>query len=255
MPRGIPAQPKLPATCPPVLHQLIKQEGSRVAVARKLKAGTNTINELVNGKKKLTDTMRLRIEAALKDAPHVGGDALPPKEAEPPPIVVPPWDKKMGTVKITKTDGSKQTFKVPAPIALLFERHDNVKNEVGRALGYSGWNPVNDQITKGKYVEKLHARAYAALNGLPIPGVANRRNGDGEQSIPDGFTLSIAICLVTLSEFERLEEIAEVLGGSMVFKMSAGATGWIVIYKMSARARLEQFKRLGRRDAKRIVCP
>ncbi len=242
-------------TCPPDLFKMIETEGSFVKAAKAAGMGANTIASIAKGKLDVSPVVQRRIDAyhAKHGGPITADKPTLAEADEPPPVIIPKWDKKMETVKITKADGSKQTFKMPALIARLFERHDNVKNEVGRALGYSGWNTVNDQITKGKYEEKLHARAYCAVNNYPVPGVVSRSGG--EMEIPDGFTLGIAICLVTLSEYERLEEIAEIFNGSLVFKMAAGVTGWIVIYRMSARDKLEKFKRLARRDAKRIVCP
>jgi len=57
-----------------------------------------------------------------------------------------------------------------------------------------------------------------------------------------------------LADYERLEDMATILSGTLVTKMSAGNV-WIVIYKFSSRDKQEKFAKLARRDAKKIVCP
>jgi hypothetical protein len=238
-------------TSPPDLYTLIEREGSIANAARASGIAKYTIAQVAKGTWPLRQKVKVKLDAYIAGTPHTKMTAEPKPTPTPPPVI-PPWDKKMETVKITKADGSKQSFKMPSLIARLFEMHGNVKGAVAKSMGWSGWNPVNDAITAGKYEAKIHARAYCAVNGLPIP---NGKNTTDEYEKPDAFTLGLAICLVTLSDYEALEELAEVMGCVLVFKMSAGNAGWVVIYRNPHKDKLEKFKRLGKRDAKKIVCP
>lgn len=241
-------------TCPPELYKIIEREGSIAAAGRATGLAKYTIAQVGKGVWKLSRKMRDKIDAYLEHGPRAARtttEKKPMTEAKPEPVTIPPWDKKMVTHKYANKAGKKTTLKLPALMAELFTRHDNVKNSVGRALGFSGYSGVETSLADGKYESKLHARAYCAVNGLPLPNGKSNSEDDAR----DGWTLGLAICLVGMNEFEHVEEIAEIMGGALVFKMTAGNAGWWAIYRISHREKLEKFKRLASRDAKKIVCP
>ena len=238
------------ATCPPDLFKALNQAGDMTKLSKASGISVYPIKQSARGITKLNPHYQAQLDAYLRGEPMQQKETTSPF-APPPPVVTPPWDKKIVAIKFTNaTTGKKTTLKLPTLIAQLFERHHNVKNEVGRAMGYGGWNTVENNLAKN-YERKLHARAYAAVNGLPLPS----NGGATSESVQDAYTLGLAICLVGMSEFERLEEIAEIFGGVLVFRMTAGSTGWWAIYRISQRDKLEKFKRLASRDAKKIVCP
>ncbi len=238
----------------PELGNALAQAGSIIALSEATGISTYAIQQAGKGIKPLDTKNQTKLDA------YLNGEPMPQKSNTNPfekpkeqPVTIPVWDKKMETVKfLNKTTGKKENIKMPALIAELFSRHGNVKNNVGRALGFSGYSGVDTALQNGKYESRLHARAYAAVNGLPLP-----TNGHGkiEEDVRDAFTLGIAICLVALSDFERREEIAEIMGGALIFKRTAGNTGWWAIYRIAPKDKLEKFKRLASRDAKKIVCP
>lgn len=240
---------KSKATAAPDLHGALIQAGDMKQLSDATGISRYSIQQAARGVKELDTKNQAKLDAYLKGEPIPKGNTNP--FTPPAPVAIPPWDKKMVSIKIVnKTSGKKQTLKLPALIARLFEMHGNVKNDVGRAMGYSGWNTVQGALDGGKYEARIHPRAYAAVNGLPLP------NGKGHsESVQDNYTLGLAICLVGMNEFEHLEEIAEIMGGTLVFKMTAGNAGWWAIYRIAHRDKLEKFKRLASRDAKKIVCP
>ena len=254
-------------TCPPDLYKIIEKEGGGAKAA----LATGMSNYTISQTAKKIWPVREKVQAKI-DAYHRGekptkgrlnakaskteteesmSENRNPFEAKP-PIVIPPWDKKTESFKIVKRDGSKETLKVPTLIGKLFEIHGGVKNAVGRALGYASWNTPENLIASDKYEAKLHARAFCAVNGLPLPG---NGNGGGDVEERDKFKLGLALCMIGLNDFDRLEDLAEAFGCTREFKMTAGSTGWWVIYHNSNKEKLEKFKRLAKRDAKKIVCP
>lgn len=165
------------------------------------------------------------------------------------PQPIPDWDGKRVNVKSFGYAGKPITVKsVPSSLAELFEKVGGRKGEVARALGYSGWNPVEAGFKKDEnYRRKWHPLVIKALRG-EIPG----RGADMGQ-VPDTFKTGFAITLTGLGQFDRVEEIADVIGGQRVFQKNTKA-GLIIIYKFLQRERTEKFKRLASRDAE-IVCP
>ena len=250
MPKGIPKDIKISPKCPPLLRQLILQHGSRVGAAHASKTGTTTIARIADGTIEMSDAQRFRIEAALNSGPSpITTEKRTMAEVEKPPVVIPPWNKKMGTYKFKNPKGKTVTLKLPADLVQLVKISGNNLNGAARSIGFSGWNTVGNNL-EGKYAEKVHPRVYAALNGLPLP--MNGHGGAvGEE---DHYTLGIAVCIISLADYERLEDMATILSGTLVTKMSAGNV-WIVIYKFSSRDKQEKFAKLARRDAKKIVCP
>jgi len=69
----------------------------------------------------------------------------------------------------------------------------------------------------------------------------------------DKYTLGLAICLFSAPAFDRINDIADILNGRLVFKKST-KSGWLVIYKLG-KEDLHKFKKLALRDANEIVCP
>jgi hypothetical protein len=222
------------------------------ATALTLKTGAAFLRDIARGQKTLTEGMKARIEAALANAPSpITTEKRIMAEVEKPPVITPPWNKKMGTYKYKNPKGKAVSMKAPADLVQLIKMSGNNLNGAARSIGFSGWNTVGNNLEPDKYITKIHPRVHAALNGLPIPGNGPSEEGSGEE---DHFTQGIAICIISLSEYDRIADMAEIIGGTLITKMSAGSV-WIVIYKISGREKLEKFKKLARRDAKKIVCP
>ena len=240
-------------TCPPDIFGIILAEGGMKQAARAIGVAASTIRGYATGKTIVKSDVQAKINSFLKE--HPSAAPTPAPEPEPAPEI-PDWNGKITNYVFKKGNGEKASFKkIPIELVELLKRHNHNLSAAAKSIGYSGWGPIWASVEKKNYGDKFHRRVYSALHGLPLPNGNGRTAKEILAEQPDHFTLGLAICLVALSEYERLEDLAEVLGGHEVFKMTAGSAGWLVVYRIKDRDKLEKFKRLGRRDAKKIACP
>lgn len=235
-----------PAGCPPILAALIRQEGGVKQAATKAGVNKGTLFAALQAKRPLSDLVKSKIEAALKPSREEAAQITP----DIPPFV--PWSgKKVSAKVIGKGGGGKvETLKnVPEPIALLIAKFGSSRAKASAAMGFSGAGWLKSILDGERdFNEKMQVKVHAALHDLKIVS-----DDLGDQY--DKYALKIAVCLLSSSEFARVDEIAtDIFKGELVFKKSTGA-GWIAIYKMTDRAELEKFKRVVKRDCKEIVCP
>lgn len=236
--------------CPPALAALIGQKGNVKAAGKALNFGLAPLRQMATGKRDIPASLLDKIKLLIGDD---GSPSDPPEQGAPffdkAKLEIPEWDGKTTTHKITKKDGSKITVKgLPVELVEVLARNQGSMTKAAKAIGLSGWAPIQMAIEEDRWGKKLHAKAWCYLNGLPIPN-GKRVDADG-----DAHSLGIVVAQVPASNFERLEELAEVLKGGVAWKMTTGA-GYVVIYKMPNRDDREKFKRLAARDAKNIACP
>lgn len=240
-----------PSSCPPLLAQLVEQEGGMIAAAKKTGVHCDGLRKIANGERELTLAMETKLKAALNGPVRVAGPALNAKpEPELPKMKL--WDGKRADVIVAAKSGKTEKYKkVPVPLVNLLKKFGGSRIRAAEAMGFNSVATVTNVLRgEAQFGERLQEKVHRAMHGLP-PASSN----NDAFTAQDTFSRGIAICVISIVQYERLEDLAEVMGGTVVFKKSYGATGWIVIYAMSSRDKLQTFKRLAARDAKDIVCP
>lgn len=243
------------AKCPSVLKQLVEREGNFVRAAEKAGLSKYTLREIGNGSRAMTKEVEAKVTAALENKPNGKHQEPPPMNTQAAqsyegPKSYPEWDGKRRNAKTFSAGGSETITKnLPGPLADLFDKIGGRKVNVARAVGYSGWSAVEPYIANDKkYRTRLHAKVMAALAGdLPLAPPEPTQE-------PDTYKLDLAIVILSLSEYERVDEMANILGGTRLFRKSTKA-GWLLLFKFPTREKTEQFKRLAKRDTHEIVCP
>jgi hypothetical protein len=233
--------------CPPRLKELIEREGNTAAAADLMKVSKFSLRDIAKGKRPMASWVAEKVEAALSGATQQQGTGM---ETDNAPKTYPDWNGKRRNVKTMGVGGKVTNTKaVPEPLADLIEKFEGAKAATARALGYSGWGPIQAAYEDSeKYKLKLHVKVLKVLAG-EVPTI-----GPATEQTPDTWKLGLAIVLLSLSEYDRIDEMANILGGQRIFRKGTKA-GWLLIYKFPHKEKTEQFKRLAMRDASEIVCP
>lgn len=240
----------IPNRCPPLLAQIVKKHGSKVATRNLLGIGQTTFNHMIDGKVPVPAATIIKIKADLGHS-VIGA----PLEPEAPKSTVPaapefvPWDgKEKITVSLKPKAGQKTGRKVsvPKPLGLLIQKFPNL-SAVAQSMGHTSGALTGMLDDPTRFNDKWQRKVHAALHGLtPTSGTSM-----GEEY--DKYALDIAICFVRGANIDRIADIAEILFAKMVFRKST-KEGWLLIYSMATED-LRKFKRLALRDASEIVCP
>lgn len=231
-----------PATCPQVFADFIRLVGSKEATKKVLHIGDTTMNGIVKGKKDVPPHV---LEAMKEYQSKKDGSAAPaaPKAAE-----FVPWDGTKKSYTIPKRGKTKKARKVSAPsmIVDLIEMTGGV-TQAARAMGQA---PATLQVViDGKYPfdEKRQRRVFAALHGSPPTGL----NGSGDE--PDQYLLNEAFVQLKAANFDRVNDVAELLNGRIIFKTNT-PVGWLLVYRMKGEDAMK-FKRIVARDCIKVTCP
>lgn len=238
----------IPATCPPLLADLMRHLGTKRATIELLGVGNGYFYRVMGGTQKMPAEWIIKAKAALGQ-PVIGI----PHEEPPPDHQIPdfvPWDGKLVTVMVRGVPGTKpKPLKgVPEPLAKLIDKLNGSRtgaaNAMGRTAGY-----LSPFLTdpKNKFGEKAQRAVHQALHDVP----PQDKHSMGEDY--DKYSLGLAIVMTSATSFDRIQELAEVLNGRLVFRKNT-KTGWLILYKMAIDD-LPRFKRLALRDANEIVCP
>ena len=242
--------------CPPELAELINRHGNVANAAKATGLSKWTMRDIGGGRKPFTEKFKAKVLEAL--ATKTNGASHP----NPPPVIatspfaplgaVPEWDGARRSVKYKAQKGKIKTERnLPSPVADLLEMHHGMKAQTARAAGYSGWGGMALHFKPdAKYRKNLHQRVMKALRG-DAPTTTPTATADQG---PDEYRTGFAIVILSLKDYERIDEMAAIIGGHRIFRKSTKA-GWVVFYKFAHRDKTEQFKRLATRDASEIVCP
>jgi hypothetical protein len=239
----------LPETCPALIGQLLRAVRTRTAAAKILGTSDTTLRAVIDGSKEMPVQWIVRAKAEL--GMPVIGDAESEPQAAPSPAGPPfvPWNGKKVTVKIPGRNGGKPRFHkgVPEPLAKLIEKYGGNISQAAAACGHTSGaiNPIFQDSKKFK--EPWQRKVFNALNGIPQQ---ERMSEDF-----DKYTLGLAIVMIggSAQNFDRINDIADILNGRLVFRKNT-KTGWLIIYRIATED-LPRFKKLAIRDANEIVCP
>lgn len=249
------AQADLPNTCPIEIVDLIKAVGSKAKAQKVLRAGWEPFRDVVAGTKpmpadwqdKITRFFVERAGVSPNDAvvAHVN-DAPAPVQAGVPFV---PWDGAVHAVTFPAARGQKKRVakKCPVPIYELLSKHGMNISAACRDLGVSTGS-LNPIIWATKpFADKLQRRVHAALHGTPEGA------GVDDTDEPDRYTLDLAFVQLKATNYDRVNEVAELLNGRRVFRLHTPA-GWLLVYRFKAED-ARKFKRIALRDCQKIVCP
>lgn len=244
----------IPESCPPLLADILREKQSKQAVRAIVKCGEKTMNGVIAGEHPMPTDWEVKIKAELGQQviPLLEASRAAPQasaEASAPDFVV--WDgKTKGTVEIAawgKAKGRK-IKNVPQPIVDLIAKYGKVA-AAAQAMGMTGGALMNWMDQQKPFTHERQQRVYAAMHGMPSSGGANELG----QSL-DKYALGLAICMLKAPAYDRVNEIAAILNGRLVFRKNTSG-GWIIIYRMAQAEDLMRFKKLAMRDASEIVCP
>jgi len=238
----------IPENCPPILAELIRFCGNKKAATKALQCSESLFYKVTKGEKPMPPAWEPRAQAAM-GKPVEGASyqaEAPPAGPTIPPFV--PWDgKDMRTILAGARPGQKpRKYKLPTPLADLLERHKGNITAMAVSMGLNAGSlsgVINGQTGFSALNQR---RVHAALHGSePIarPSIEDF----------DKYTLNMAICILKASNFDRVNDIADILNGRTIFKMNT-KDGWLVIYRIGADDLLK-FKRLASRDCVKIACP
>lgn len=243
---------------PPVLAALIAQQGNVKRISEKLHYSIAILRQMAHGERPIPADLEQQMEDLLKaDGGKVSVKSEPPAE----PLPITDWDGKRRDMKVAGFRGEKPVIlkKMPGPLADLAEKlHKDMgqlptKSDVMRALGFSNFASVTNQSDDKKYPKRLHNRVIRALRGeVPLGSPAEVASTSGGV---DTFKLKCAIVFTPPTNYDRLEEIAGIIGGTRSYRRQTKSSGLILIYRFKTAGKVGQFKRLALRDATEIVCP
>lgn len=243
-----PATLALPETCPPLLAELIRFCGSKAKAARTLGTSEGTLYGVISGKP-MPSAWVVRAKAQLGQ-PVIGAPSpanAPEGDEQTAPFVL--WDgKSKGNFK-TRAHGkspSRTIKNVPQPILDLLAKHGGVVQRASSAAGITG-NTIFKWMEGMAFTEDRQRVIHNAMHGKPT-GMTNTMGEDY-----DKYTLGIAICMLKGSSFDRINDIADILNGKLIFRKNT-KEGWIIMYKLAIDD-LAKFKKLAMRDANEIICP
>jgi len=242
---------ELPETCPLPLAELINAAGGREAAGKIVRAGGNTLSQVIRGERPMLPEWGQRIEEYFAGVKNEGGDGGSQPEgislealAASPEFV--PWDGTRRTVTPIAKKGSKSkpVKNVPTPLADLIEKHKGNLTAAAKAMGYQALTSIYP-VLKGtrKFDEKQQRRVYEALHGNAA--VFGRE--------PDRYSLDMAIVQLQAKNYDRVNDIAGLLNGRIIFRMNT-SSGWLIIYRLKSED-ARKFKRIALRDSQKIVCP
>jgi hypothetical protein len=242
------AMTETPSECPPLLAEAIRKIGNKEATMRELHVSKGIFYDIMTGKREMPPAWIIKLKATLGQS--VIGTQI--NSTEPPPLVIPPfkpWDgKKKVNIKVRIYGGGSKVMKgVPEPLAKLVEKFDGNRSAASHAMGRSGNYITTFMVDPKKFIERAQLAVHAAMHGAP-PLVRNSLSEDF-----DKYTLGLAIVLIGPTGFDRINDLAEILNGRLVFRKNT-KSGWLVIYKFATED-LPKFKKLAMRDANEIVCP
>lgn len=236
---------------PAHFRKLVEQERTVKAAAEKAGIHPNSFSSMLTGKVTITEESNRKVLAALgppqDETPMDQASQSERQQPALPPLE--PWDGKKVSIRMLGKNGKTKTLKnIPEPLAKLIEKNGGSRPRTCQAMGYKSATAINCLLNGEVAFSELYQRkVHAALHGV-IPAEKE------SVAAPDMFSLGLAIVLLNLSQFERIEAIAEILNGKQLFR-KATKVGWIVIYRFQNRSNNEKFKKLALRDAQEIVCP
>lgn len=242
---------------PPIMAALIAQQGNIKRISTKLHYSVAILRQMGRGERPIPADLEKQMEDLLK----ADGGKVPEKTAAPATLPITDWDGKRRDMKVAGRKGEKPVTlkKMPGPLADLAEKLAKdqgelpTKSDIMRALGFANFSSVTSQSTDKKYPARLHEKVIRALRGEVPLGSAEHiaANAGGA----DTFRLKIAITFAPPTNYDRLEEIAAIIGGQRSFRRQTKSSGLILIYRFKTAGKVGQFKRLALRDATEIICP
>lgn len=242
-----PANP-LPEKCPPLLAQLIEFTGTKKQAIRVLGTSDGTFYPVINGSKEMPPAWIIKAKAAMGQP--VIGPAAPAESDAPdvPPFAL--WDGKASdTIDIAGRGGQKgrKVKNVPEPLARLFAKGGGNMTTTSRMVSSSPNTVLKLMEDPKGFTERWQRKVHDALHNV-APAFSASMGIDA-----DKFTLDLAIVTTKGVNFDRINDIADLLNARLIFRKNTGA-GWLLIYKM-ATPDLPKFKKIAMRDATEIVCP
>lgn len=242
---------------PPILAALVKQQGNFKRISEKVNYSVGILRQMARGERPLPPELEIKMKALLAAD---GGEVKDEAASSSALLPITAWDGKRRDAKLRPIKGKPTILKkIPAPLADLVDKLTKNKGEpvsqmdVARAIGMSGFNSIATHSKKdAAYNKNLHNKVIAALRGDVLPGSAAEVAGNSGGV--DTFKLRIAIVFTNAANYDRIAEIADVIGGRRSFRRNT-KTALIVIYSFKSAGKTGQFKRLALRDATEIVCP
>jgi hypothetical protein len=245
------------AQAPPVLAALVNQQGNLKRLSEKLNYSVAILRQMTNGERPIPPDLEAKMQALLV----ADGGPVPNSDGSTSsPLPITTWDGTRRDATLRPIRGKPTILKkIPRPLADLVDKLTKAKGEpisqmdLARAVGLSGFNMVAAHAKKdAAYNKNLHTKVIAALRGDIMPGsaadVALTSGG------VDTFKLRLAIVFTNAANYDRVTEIADVIGGKRSFRRNT-KTSLIVIYSFKSAGKCGQFKRLALRDATEIICP
>jgi hypothetical protein len=159
-----------------------------------------------------------------------------------------PWDgtKKPWTRPARANIKAKKFNSVPSMVVDLVLKHDGNVSAAGRACGVTG-NTIMSLIEGvTAFDDKRQRIVFEGLHGIRPP---RAKEPEGY----DEYRKGMAICVIPAKNFDRVRDVADLLKGSIMFKLSTTA-GWLVIYELTPQA-ARNFKRIAARDCTKLFCP
>lgn len=214
---------------PKIVHDLVaKFGGNRIEAAKATGIHITSLKDLLRGKRRLTDEMRIKFELALAAA--VKRPSLDPS-----------------TISSKGGSRTKSVYNDPPLLLELLAKYNGRRNRAAAAMGFNTPNIVNDWgAGRRPFDELAQERVRRALKGEPPPSML----GNDE---PDEYKTGLVCGLFPAAVFERAYEVAETFEGKCLFKQQI-RTEWLGIWKMH-KDKANLFKRVMARDAMKITCP
>lgn len=243
-----PPAPPVPEKCPPLIAQLIEFTGSKKQAIKVLGTSDGTFYPVINGNKEMPPAWIIKAKAAMGQ-PVIG----PSTTAEPDGPEVPSfalWDgKAIGTIDIAGRGGQKgrKVKNVPEPLVRLFEKGSSNMTVTSRMLNSSPNTVLKLMEDPKTFTERWQRKVHDVLHSV-APAFSAQMGADA-----DKYTLDLAIVTTKGVNFDRINDIADLLNARLIFRKNTGA-GWLLIYKMLTPD-LPKFKKIAMRDATEIVCP
>lgn len=242
------SEASLGASCPPSLRELLRAVDWSYDRASEVSGLSKSyVANLARGQKGQRHAGPEALQKIEQGLRSVGGGVSTHAEAAPEFV---PWDNKLRTVIVpkTRTTPKRMIKNVPSMVADLLEQHGVNFSAGARAMGVTGGTLRQLAHGEVEFNDKRQRLVFAALHGTLPTGL----NGAGEE--PDRYSLGLAVVQLQAKNFDRVNDVAELLNGRLVFKLNTTA-GWLLIYRMKGQDDLMKFKRIASRDSGKIVCP
>ena len=231
---------QVPKGCPPELKALIEKMGTKVATFNAMNVSKDTFTRVVSGGEKMPEHWHALIEQVER------GETIAPGGQRDEPAFK-PWDgkKRSWTAKVRGQKKARIFKNVPSMVADLLDKYDGNISAASRACGVTG-NTLTSMIdNKNEFNEKRQRIVFEGLNGVPA--------GSADKEGPDQYRMGIVLALMQSKNYDRVRDVAEILKGSVLWKMGT-PVGWFVVYKLKGED-ARQFKRIVERDCSKVACP